>query len=175
MISAVVAVDENWAIGKNDAEGKPQLLFNIPADLKHFKNLTKNKIVVMGYTTYLSLPKKPLPNRVNLVLWSEAKTSADLPGCITFNDFNNLLNFVQILSKEYDVVIMGGASVYKLFLPYYDVVHVTKVKSSDENACAFFPDLDNNGNFELEYTQSYWRNESTNGYAIAYNTYKRTK
>lgn len=68
MINGIVCVDKNFAIGKNNAEGKPQLLFNISADMAYFKEKTLHNIVVMGYTTYLSLPKKPLSDRVNLVL-----------------------------------------------------------------------------------------------------------
>ena len=64
MISGIVCVDKNWAIGKNDAEGKPQLLFKLPEDLKMFKRLTTGMIVVMGYTTYLSLPKKIGPSEL---------------------------------------------------------------------------------------------------------------
>ena len=64
MISAIVAVDNNWGIGYN---GK--LLENIPNDLKHFKELTTNNIVVMGSKTWDSLPNKPLPNRFNIIIY----------------------------------------------------------------------------------------------------------
>ena len=149
VISGIVCVDKNWAIGKNDAEGKPQLLFKLPEDLKMFKRLTTGMIVVMGYTTYLSLPKKPLPGRINLVLWDKATSPDVLPGCITFNNFDNLLHFVKILSKQYHVFVIGGASVYKLFLPYYDSIAITKVSAEDKDATAFFPNLDELEEFEL--------------------------
>ena len=138
MIKGIVCVDKNWGIGK--ANG---LLFHLPADLKWFKEKTKHNVIVMGYSTYLSLPKRPLPNRVNVVLWDKAplpiETKDDV---IFFNNFEALLSFVKILSKEYDVFICGGASVYKLFLPYYDEVLVTKVDAEDKEATAFFPNLD---------------------------------
>ena len=63
MISAIVAVDENFGIGFNG-----DLLEHIPEDLKHFKELTSGHNVVMGRKTWDSLPKKPLPNRHNLVI-----------------------------------------------------------------------------------------------------------
>ena len=63
MISAIVAVDENWGIGY---DGK--LLEKIPEDLKHFKELTNNNVVVMGRKTWNSLPTNPLPNRTNIVI-----------------------------------------------------------------------------------------------------------
>lgn len=63
MISAIVAADEKWGIGK---DGK--LLVSIPEDLKRFKAITKHNVVVMGRKTWESLPNKPLPDRVNLVI-----------------------------------------------------------------------------------------------------------
>lgn len=138
MIKGIVCVSAiNWGIGKNNG-----LLFNIPADMKFFRETTKHNVVVMGYSTYLSLPKRPLPNRINIVLWDKATSLDCLDGCITFNAFEPLLNFVKILSKEYDVFICGGASVYKLFLHYYDEVLVTKVDAEDKEATVFFPNLD---------------------------------
>lgn len=143
MIKGIVCVDKNWAIGKvNKETGIGQLLFNIPADLKYFKEKTNHNIVVMGKATYDSLPKRPLPNRINIVLWDKATSLDCLEGCITFNTFELLLKFVKILAKEYDVYVSGGASVYRLFLPYYDEVLVTKVDAEDKEATAFFSNLD---------------------------------
>lgn len=143
MIKGIVCVSAiNWGIGKNNG-----LLFNIPADMKFFRETTKHNIVVMGKATYDSLPKRPLPGRVNVVLWDKATSLDCLDGCITFNAFEPLLNFVKILSKEYDVFICGGASVYKLFLPYYDEVLVTKVDAEDKEATAFFPNLDEDDSY----------------------------
>ena len=144
MIKGIVCVAKDWGIGKSNG-----LLFNIPADMKFFRETTKHNIVVMGYSTYLSLPKRPLSGRVNVVLWDKATSLDCLEGCITFNAFEQLLNFVKILSKEYDVFICGGASVYKLFLPYYDEVLVTKVDAEDKEATAFFPNLDTNESYYI--------------------------
>jgi dihydrofolate reductase len=144
MIKGIACVAADWAIGKvNKETGKGELLFNIPADMNFFRETTKHNVVVMGYSTYLSLPKRPLPNRVNVVLWDKAPLPVETKdGAIFFNNFEALLSFVKILSKEYDVFICGGASVYKLFLPYYDEVLVTKVDAEDKEATAFFPNLD---------------------------------
>ena len=65
MISAIVAVDNNWGIGYNG-----NLLEHIPADLKDFKQLTTGQVVIMGRKTWDSLPKKPLPNRLNIIITS---------------------------------------------------------------------------------------------------------
>ena len=150
MISCLVCVDKNWAIGKvNKETGKGELLFKLKKDLEWFKKMTLHKVVVMGYQTYLSLPEKnrPLPDRVNVVLWDKATSMDCLDGCITFNSFEPLLKFVQILSKSIDVVISGGSSIYNLFLPYYDVIYVTKVDAEDPDATAFFPNLDKMSEF----------------------------
>ena len=66
MISAIVAVDNNWGIGYNG-----NLLEHIPEDLKHFKTITEGHIIIMGRKTWDSLPKKPLPNRVNVIVSSK--------------------------------------------------------------------------------------------------------
>lgn len=145
MIKGIVCVAKDWGIGKSNG-----LLFNIPADMKFFRETTKHNIVVMGYSTYLSLPKRPLPGRVNVVLWDKAPLPVETKdGVIFFNNFEALLSFVKVLSKEYDVFICGGASVYKLFLPYYDEVLVTKVDAEDKAATAFFPNLDTNESYYI--------------------------
>lgn len=167
MINAIVCVDKNWGIGKNS-----DLLFTLPKDMKFFRETTKNNIVVMGYTTYMSLPNRPLKNRVNVVLWDKATSIDCLDGCITFNDFNQLLNFVQILAPLYEVFIIGGQSIYKLFndVKAYDKVYVTKVDSTDEDATAFFPNLDSSSYLkQVEETESV----EDNGYSIKFVTYTR--
>ena len=65
MYSAIVAVDNNWGIGYNG-----ELLEHIPEDMKHFRELTEDNIVIMGRKTWDSLPTKPLPNRDNLIISS---------------------------------------------------------------------------------------------------------
>ena len=165
MIKGIVCVAKDWGIGK--ANG---LLFSLPADMKFFRETTKHNIVVMGYSTYLSLPKRQLPGRVNVVLWDKATSSDCLEGCIAFNAFEQLLNFVKILSKEYDVFICGGASVYKLFLPYYDEVLVTKVDAEDKEATAFFLNLDIN---ESYYISEELGSGIDNGLSYKFLKYKR--
>ena len=171
MIKSIVAVDRNWAIGKiNKKTGVGQLLFNIPADLAYFKSNTLNKICIFGKATYDSLPKRPLPNRVNIVLWDKATSLDCLDGCITFNAFEPLLSYVKILSKEYDIFICGGASVYKLFLPYYDEVLVTKVDAEDDEATAFFPNLDEEDSY---YINEVLGSGIDNGLSYKFLKYKR--
>ena len=154
MIKGIVCVAKDWGIGKNNG-----LLFNLPADMQFFRATTQHSIVVMGYSTYLSLPKRPLPNRVNLVLWDKA-TSFDClgEGVVAFNNFEALYTFVDMLAhvgrqlgkEEYDVYICGGASIYSLFLPYYDEILLTYVDATDPEAAVFFPNLDKDNRYYLD-------------------------
>jgi len=161
MIKGIVAVASDWGIGK--ANG---LLFDIPADMRHFRETTSKNICVFGYSTYMSLKKRPLPNRINVVLWDKAESLDCLEGCITFNKFDELLTFVKIIATNYDVYICGGASIYQLFLPYYDQILVTRVDAKDKDATAFFPDLTKN-NYKLDKAEPYYIDEDTNGYSIS--------
>ena len=83
-MNLIVAIDDDYGIGLNG-----DLIYHISADLKYFKKLTTGKVVVMGKATYLSLPKKPLPNRVNIVLSSTCK---ELEGAILCKNTQELFN-----------------------------------------------------------------------------------
>ena len=108
MISAIVAVDNNWGIGLNG-----NLLEHIPEDLKYFKELTSGeyKAVVMGRKTWDSLPKKPLPNRLNFVITSQTQNN----GCDLANgewiliSMENMIFQLENNNHDYDnYFIIGG-------------------------------------------------------------------
>ena len=159
-MKAIVVDNKNWGIGKNN-----DLLFRLPADMKHFRETTSGKVVVMGSNTLLSFPEgKPLKNRTNIVLWPDGEKRDD---CIIVNSLGEL--FAEI--KKYDqskVFVIGGAMMYKTLLPYCDEVLVTKVDAVGD-ADAFFEDLDKNPDFELVYISD---PVETNGYSIRFATYK---
>ena len=136
MISAIVAVDKNWGIGYNG-----DLLARIPEDMKNFVHLTTGNIVVMGRKTWDSLPKKPLPNRANLII---TKNPLDYPiekDCW----FADLDSAIEIILNDIttDAFIIGGGQIYEKLLPYCDRVYVTKIEKSYENVDTYFPNLDN--------------------------------
>lgn len=135
MISAIVAVDNNWGIGYNG-----QLLEQIPDDLKYFKTLTTNNIVVMGYKTWESLPRKPLPNRINIIIsHSHSYNKIIENGTI----FSSLSDFITNFNKsDKNIFIIGGGSIYKQLLPFCQRVYVTKIYKSYENVDTYFPNLD---------------------------------
>ena len=134
MITAIVAVNEDWGIGYNN-----ELLEHIPEDLNHFKAVTIGRTVVMGLNTWESLPKKPLPNRLNIIIEpTECYKVPDEP--ILHMDLDTLLEMSKETGMEY--VVIGGGSIYKQLLPYCDRVYVTKIYKKHENVDTFFPNLD---------------------------------
>jgi dihydrofolate reductase len=133
MINAIVCVDKNWGIGKNN-----DLLFNLKEDMKFFREKTKNSIVFCGYNTLLSFPgSKPLKNRSTIVLCPKEVERDD---CFCIHDFDEAVRLLKELSKTQEVFVIGGAMVYKSMLPYYDRVYVTHV-DADGQASVFFPNL----------------------------------
>ena len=140
MISAIVAVDSNWGIGYNG-----DLLEHIPEDLKYFKQLTSGNVVVMGRKTWDSLPKKPLPNRLNFVITSQTQNN----GCDLVNgewiliSMENMIFQLENNNHDYDnYFIIGGGTIYKELLPLCDRVYVTKINKTHENVDSYFPNLD---------------------------------
>jgi dihydrofolate reductase len=133
MISIIVAVAKNLAIGKGN-----ELLWHIPEDLRHFKEVTMGHPVIMGKRTYESLPKKPLPGRKNIVITDIR--DEDFPGCTAVYSIADALKQV---SPEEEVFIIGGASVYKQFLPLAKRLYLTEV-DKDFDGDVFFPAIDFN-------------------------------
>lgn len=128
----ICALTENNAIGN-----KGQLLYYLPADLKHFKNLTTDHTVVMGRKTFESLPKGALPNRRNVVITRQADYAA--PGIEVFHSFEDALN---ACSADADVFIIGGESIYAAALPVADRLCLTHVHAVPAEADTFFPEWD---------------------------------
>lgn len=138
MINIIVAMDKNGGIGKDN-----KLLAHIPEDLKHFKDTTDGHTVVMGYSTWLSLPKKPLPNRRNIVLTTK---DIELDGAVVIHSIDELKDWIDF---DDEVFIIGGAKVYEQFLPYADRMYVTLIEDRFE-ADTFFP----------KNLHGYWRMEN---------------
>ena len=150
-MTAIVCVDKNWAIGREN-----RLLFRISADLKRFKSLTVGK-------TLLSLPGgRPLPNRRNLVV---STTMAPREGV----EIARSIEEAAALAGE-DAVLMGGAQLYRALLPRCERVLVTQVDAAAEGADAFFPNLDAAPDWTAE-TVGEWQEE--NGLRFRYVDYVR--
>lgn len=125
----ILATGLNGELGQNN-----QLLMHIPEDLKHFKKVTDGKVVVMGSKTAASLPNgKPLPNRVNIVMTRQPYEN----GCEGFLRCNDYKKILKIAETE-DVLIIGGAEIYKLFEEYVKTVYHTIIKTDFENADTYY-------------------------------------
>jgi len=130
-ISIIVAIAENFAIGKNN-----DLLFHLPNDLKRFKQITSGKTLIMGRNTLLSLPKWPLPNRRHIVITD--KPDDQFPGCEVVYSIGEAIEKVK---NEPEVFIIGGGSVYRQFYPLAAKLYLTLVHKSFD-ADVFFPEID---------------------------------
>ena len=131
MISIIAAIGKNNELGKNN-----DLIWNLPNDLKFFKQTTLNHPVVMGLNTYKSIGK-PLPNRKNIVL-SDQPLEED--GLSIYDDINKLTSDITNSDEEY--FIIGGASLYSYYYPLADNMYLTMINASDNKADVYFPNID---------------------------------
>lgn len=130
MISLIAAIGKNNELGKDN-----DLLWHIKDDLENFKNLTMGKYIVMGANTYYSLPKK-LKGRKYIVLSKKIKV---IEQGMVFSSFEDLLDFIKLQKEE--VMIIGGGSIYSLFMPFCDKMYLTEIEDSKE-ADVYFPKFD---------------------------------
>lgn len=129
-ISLICCMGANREIGLNN-----KLLWHIGEDFRWFKNLTYNKPVIMGRATYESIGR-PLPGRINVVL-SRDKTFTPDPSVIVLPD---IIHVMHAFRNYTEIMIIGGASIYRQFLPYADRLYLTEIDKSFE-ADTFFPEF----------------------------------
>ncbi len=164
----IVAVDKNWAIGKNG-----DLLEKIPEDMRFFRMTTTGHVIVMGRKTLESFPdQKPLPKRTNIVLTRNSDYETD---AIVVESKEHLMGILESLSRTDDlnmdnVFIIGGGSVYKAFIDECDVAYVTYIDKEHDGADTFFPNLDNDPSWTLAAESDMQEYEGTN---YSFRTYIR--
>jgi dihydrofolate reductase len=129
-ISLIVAAAENNLIGKDNA-----LPWRLPADLKYFKTITLGKPVVMGRKTWDSIGK-PLPGRLNIVVTRQRELQ--LPGAIVVSNLNDAM---RAAGGAEELMIIGGAEIFREMLPRADRIYLTRVHARIEGE-VFFPELD---------------------------------
>ncbi len=157
----IVAAAINWAIGYQGG-----LLFNLPDDMKFFKETTLDKVVVMGRKTLLSFPGgKPLRNRINIVLTRDKDFCEE--GCIAVNSFDELFKELKKY-KEDDIFVIGGGNIYNALYPYCSDALITKVDAI-VNADTFLHNFDEDQDWYLSYASEIHEN---NGHKFTFNTYK---
>ena len=139
--SIIVAMDEERGIGKNGT-----LPWHLPADLKHFKEITtrvsipgRTNAVIMGRKTWESLPEKfrPLPDRINAVLASPQNAPKDV---LVFNSFSQALQVLETDEKVGEIFVIGGAQVYAQIVDHPQCARLYVTSIQDKFPCdAFFP------------------------------------
>ena len=145
MIAAIACVDLNYGIGYQN-----KLLISIPEDLKRFKKLTTNGVVIMGRKTWESLPKKPLPNRINWVITNKPEYykfiyTDDNVYFLTMEEVKRKLEEIRNPPEDVEYLqnfwIIGGESIYRELLPYCDHIELTLVSHCFDNVDAHFPTI----------------------------------
>ena len=140
-INLIVAKSSNNVIGNNN-----ELLWKIPNDLKYFKKVTTNSVVIMGRKTFESIGKI-LPNRLNIII---SKQSGDLKeiykgckNCLFFDNFNDMFLFINDQEFYKNIFVIGGGEVYKYFIEnnLINKYYITEIKQEFEGD-TYFPDVD---------------------------------
>ena len=130
-LSIIVAVAKNGAIGRDN-----QLLYHLPNDLKHFKELTTGHTIIMGRKTFESLPKGALPNRRKIVLSRQEGLHFENAEC-----YRSLEDALMQCDYTEDIYIIGGAELYKQTIGLASRIHLTLIDDTPQDADAFFPTL----------------------------------
>lgn len=159
-IKAIVAVDENGAIGRQG-----DLLCHLPADMRHFKEVTMGHSIVMGRKTFESFPRRPLPGRQNLVITRSA--GWQYPGVTVAHSLEQAI----AMAETDTVFIIGGAQIYEQALPVVDVLHLTLIHARWASADVYFPTLDPNQWQEVE--REHHTSDHRNAYEYDFITLKR--
>ena len=162
MIHIIVAAGIRGEIGY-----KNQLLCHLSNDLKHFKELTTGHTVLMGRKTWDSLPKKPLPNRRNIVI--SRNKDLQLEGAEVFTSPEAALKTMQIGEE---VFIIGGEQIYQLFINKADIIHLTRIQAEFE-ADAFLPEI-NFEEWQLKEEIPFQKDEK-NSYDFVFQTFVNKK
>ncbi len=129
MISMIAAIGKNFELGKGNA-----LLWNLPGDMKFFRNTTAGHTVVMGRLTYESIGR-PLPKRRNIVISRNADYKPD--GVEVYPTIEEAL-----AACDNDCFIIGGGAIYSLCLPFADELILTEVEAECSDADVYFPRFD---------------------------------
>lgn len=157
-ISIIVATAENNAIGKNN-----QLLWHMPNDLKHFKEITSGRTIIMGRKTFDSVGK-PLPKRRNIVV---TRQDIEIRGCEVVRSINEGLDLCK---GEDEVFIGGGAEIYRQAMDKTDRIYLTIVHHQFD-ADTFFPEIDHS--LWAEVSRERHEADEKNPYPYSYITLER--
>ena len=145
MIKLIVAYDKNFLIGKKD-----KLPWNIKEEFQHFKNETLNQTILMGDVTFKGIGK-PLPNRKTIILTTNKEYNYSHEDVSIERDFELVVKKYKGNNK--DIIICGGSTIYKLFIPFVDEMIISEVKGEFQGD-RYFPKWNKN-QFILDKEQSH--------------------
>ncbi|MBI2140335.1 dihydrofolate reductase [Candidatus Woesearchaeota archaeon] len=130
MITLICALTKDKVIGKDG-----RLPWDIPEEMQHFRNTTKDSVIIMGRKTYESIGR-PLPKRVNIVISSSAH---EIQGCEVFHDIQSAVERAKSFGKE--IFVIGGSTIFRQTLPFADKMILSWVKKYYPGD-TFFPGFD---------------------------------
>lgn len=161
MLSIIVAKAKNNTIGKDN-----KLLWNIPDDLKRFKELTTNHNIIMGRKTFESIGRI-LPNRKHIVFSQNPDFKVNNENV---EIVHSMLQIQQYIEDENENFVIGGAMIYNLLMPYVTKMYVTEI-DKDFEGDTFFTRI--NSDIWEEISREEGPEDSKNNFKYEYVTYKR--
>ena len=132
MLSLIVAKAKNNIIGRNNS-----LIWHLPDDLKRFKALTTGHTIIMGRRTFESLGRV-LPNRHHVILCNDMEMNVDNENVEILKDISELKDYME---NDEENFIIGGATIYKLLMPYCSKMYITEIDKDFEGDVSF-PEID---------------------------------
>ncbi len=163
MLSIIVAKAKNNIIGKDN-----KLIWNLPADLKRFKEITTGHVIIMGRKTFESLGRI-LPNRKHVVFTQNPDFKVKNENVEVVH---SLLEIQQYIESEEECFVIGGAMIYNLLMPYVDKIYLTQI-NKEFNGDAFFPRIDETKWKEIERISNL--KDDINNLEFEYITYEKIK
>lgn len=131
MLSIIVAIANENVIGKDN-----KLIWHLPEDLKRFKEITSGHTIIMGRKTFESLGRV-LPNRKHIILCNDMQMNIENENVEIVNDISKLDKYIN---TDEECFVIGGATIYKLLMPYASKMYITKINESFEGD-VYFPEI----------------------------------
>ena len=156
----IAAADRRWAIGKNNG-----LLYRVPEDMRHFRELTTGNTVIYGRKTLESFPGgKPLRDRLNIVISRSYEPDSD--GLLAARNPEEALRIAEEADPYHHrtIFVCGGESIYRQLLPYCDKAVITRIEAETADADAFLPDLDR----ETGWSRVSWTEQKSSVSGLSY-------
>ena len=137
MISIIAAIGKNNELGKGGT-----LIWSLPKDLRFFREKTRDSVIIMGRKTFNSLPKI-LPGRKHIILSKSNEFNKEINNEVSLvNTKEELIKICKEISQDKEIFIIGGASLYEMFIDVADKLYITHIEETDNDADVYFPNID---------------------------------